>query len=81
MTTGHSHIRANSAPDSSSGNIEAGNYYNTIGYSSFNLPKKGSAAGTEFIYAFYEPNTEYLAQILDLTEVSDIHYLIYTSLH
>ena len=68
---GHSHIRATSTPDASSGNIEAGNYYNTIGYSSFDLPQDQAASkGTAFHFSFYEPNTAQLAEALGVSEVS-----------
>jgi hypothetical protein len=65
-------MRAYSNPDSFTSNLEAGNYYNTIGYSSFDLPnvQDSDTAEINFFHTFYEPNTEELAEALNLTTVS-----------
>lgn len=71
-TTGHSHIRAYSNPDSFSANLEAGFYANTIGFASFDLPASPSSSNEamEFYHDFLDMNVEQmLSSAADVLEV------------
>jgi len=60
--TGHSHIRAYNEPDAFSSNLEAGFYFNTLGYSSFDLPVEG-AQKIDFHHEFVDVNVAQLESL------------------
>lgn len=69
--TGHSHLRGYNEPDAYSSNLEADYYFNTLGYSSFNLPTnsdgdtENSKAQMEFFHEYVDVNVAVLQGIYE----------------
>jgi 2',3'-cyclic-nucleotide 2'-phosphodiesterase (5'-nucleotidase family) len=79
---GHSHIRASASIDSRAAVFEPGNYFNTVGVASFDLPahastststdtsKSDAAAAVDFHFTHVDSNVERFAKELNATERS-----------
>lgn len=68
--TGHSHIRAYNEPDAFSSNLEAGFYFNTLGFASFDLPAE-NAQSMDFYHEFVDINVAVLEHVYTSTVDSE----------